>query len=166
VLKLSRSLTAVNAVLNSVIMNMTADKPLILFSFFEILALIAFSCGTFSAFTKFCASEATSTPEPALSDVNIFCALALLAAEICAAVIVVPVVVLLELTGVVAIGCFEGGRQWNRYLSKKLESITSIDVIEQTQLGNLGKAALRSLQRQLVFVHLGDGFGVVQVLDV
>ena len=42
----------------------------------------------------------------------------------------------------------------------------SIDVIEQTQFGNLGKAALCGFQRQLVFVHLGDGFGVVQVLDV
>ena len=59
-------------VFNSDIMNMTADKPLTLLSFFVIFELIAFSCGTFSAFTKFCAKEATSTPEPAPKELMIF----------------------------------------------------------------------------------------------
>jgi hypothetical protein len=67
--------------------------------------LIAFSCGTFSAFTKFCAKEATSTPEPALKDVRIFCALALFAAATSAAV--VAAVEVLELTAEVAMG-FKG----------------------------------------------------------
>ncbi len=104
-LKLSLSFTADIAVLSSDIMNMTADKPLTLLSFLAIFALIAFSCGTFSAFTKFCANEATSTPEPALKDVRIFCALALLAAATSAAV--VPAVEVLELTAEVAMG-FKG----------------------------------------------------------
>ncbi len=80
VLKLSLSFTAVIAVFNSDIMNMTAEMPLTLFSFLVILALIAFTFGARSASTKFCAKEATSAPEPALNDVMIFCALALLAA--------------------------------------------------------------------------------------
>ena len=80
VLKLSLSFTAVRAVLNSDIMNMTADNPLTLFSFLVILALMALTCGARSASTKFCANDATSTPEPALSELMIFCALALLAA--------------------------------------------------------------------------------------
>jgi hypothetical protein len=37
-----------------------------------ILALMAFACGAFSASTKFCAKEATSTPEPALREEIIF----------------------------------------------------------------------------------------------
>ena len=106
VLKLSRSLTALRAVLNSFIMNITADKPLTLLSFFAIFALIAFSCGIFSALTKFCAKEATSTPEPAFNEVMIFCALALLAAATSAAV--VAAVVELELTAEVAMGFREG----------------------------------------------------------
>ena len=73
-------------------MNMTADMPLTLASFLAILALMAFSCGAFSASTKFCAKEATSTPDPALKEEIIFCALALLAAASCAAVEVVAVV--------------------------------------------------------------------------
>ena len=101
VLKLSLSLTAVIAVFSSDIMNMTAEMPLTLFSFLVILALIAFTFGARSASTKFCAKEATSTPEPALNDVMIFCALALLAAANWAAV-VVPVVLELAVTGVVA----------------------------------------------------------------
>ena len=41
---------------------------------------MAFSWGPRSVSTRFCAKEATSTPEPALSEVMSFCALALLAA--------------------------------------------------------------------------------------
>jgi hypothetical protein len=68
---------------------------------------MAFSWGAFSASTKFCARDATSTPDPALSDEMIFCALALLAAANWAAVDVVPlvavfVVVVLDETAVVA----------------------------------------------------------------
>jgi hypothetical protein len=66
---------------------------------------MAFSCGAFSASTKFCANEATSTPEPALREEMIFCALALLAAASCAAVevvAVVPVVAVVDETAVVA----------------------------------------------------------------
>ena len=54
-------------------------------SFLVILALIAFSLGTRSALTRFWAKEFTSTPEPAPSEVNNFCALALLAAAVAAA---------------------------------------------------------------------------------
>jgi len=65
-----------------------------------ILALMAFSRGTRSASTKFCASEAVSTPEPADNEVMIFCALArlLAATEACDVAFVVAV----ELTEVVA----------------------------------------------------------------
>ena len=52
---------------------------------------MAFSRGTFSAFTKLSANDATSTPEPAPKEVMIFCALALLAAATCAAVLCVVV---------------------------------------------------------------------------
>jgi hypothetical protein len=63
--------------------------------------------------TKFWANEATSTPEPAPKDVNIFCALALLAAataaaEAAAGVTVVLAVVLEDVAlvvAVVAMGC-------------------------------------------------------------
>ena len=72
VLKLSLSFKALKAVLSSDIMNITDDKPLTLLSFLAILVLIAFSCGAFSASTKFCANEATSTPEPALNELMIF----------------------------------------------------------------------------------------------
>jgi hypothetical protein len=92
------------AFLSSVIMNMTADMPLTLASFLAILALMAFSCGAFSASTKFCAKDATSTPDPALKEEIIFCALALLAAANWAAVeVVVAVVALVDETAVVAI---------------------------------------------------------------
>jgi hypothetical protein len=91
-LKLSLSFTAVIAFFNSDIMNITADMPLTLASFLAIFALIAFACGACSAETKFCAREATSTPDPALKEEIIFCALALLAAASCAAVEVVAVV--------------------------------------------------------------------------
>jgi hypothetical protein len=83
-------------------MNITADMPLTLASFLAILALIALACGAFSASTKFCANEATSTPEPALKEEIIFCALALLAAANWAAVEVVAVVALVDETAVVA----------------------------------------------------------------
>jgi hypothetical protein len=84
-------------------MNITADMPLTLASFFAILALMAFACGAFSASTKFCANEATSTPEPALKEEIIFCALALLAAANWTAVeVVVAVVALVDETAVVA----------------------------------------------------------------
>ena len=56
-------------------------------SFLVILALIAFSLGTFSALTKFCANEVTSTPEPAPKEVSSFWALALLAAAVAAGVL-------------------------------------------------------------------------------
>ena len=68
-----------------------------------IFSLMAFSRGTFSAFTKFSANEATSTPEPAPKEVMIFCALALLAAATCAAVLCVVV-----LTEEVAMGFYQG----------------------------------------------------------
>ena len=84
-----------------------------------ILVLIAFSWGTRSASTKFCANEATSTPEPAPKELIRLCAAALLAAAVCAAVdvafldvaavdVVVAVVVpVLELTAVVAMWFFK-----------------------------------------------------------
>jgi hypothetical protein len=103
VLKLSLSFTALNAVLSSDIMNITADRPLTLLSFLVILALMALACGARSASTKFCAKAATSTPEPALRDEIIFCALALLAAATCAAVVVAVVAVEDDETAVVAI---------------------------------------------------------------
>jgi hypothetical protein len=105
-LKLSLSFTALSEFLSSDIMNITAERPLTLLSFFEILALMALACGARSASTKFCASEETSTPEPALSEEMIFCALALLAAATCAAEeALVPLVevALVEETDVVAI---------------------------------------------------------------
>lgn len=55
-------------------------------SFFVILVLISFCLGSFSAFTKFWASDVTSTPDPAPMEDMIFCALALFAAAIEAAV--------------------------------------------------------------------------------
>jgi H+/Cl- antiporter ClcA len=69
---------------------------------------MAFSWGTRSAFTKFCAKVATSTPEPALNDEIRLCAAALLAAAVCAAVVapLVAVLVVLELTAEVAMGFF------------------------------------------------------------
>jgi hypothetical protein len=51
-LKLFWSLSAVNAVFSSETTNETAEYPEMRASFFEILALIAFCCGTFSALTK------------------------------------------------------------------------------------------------------------------
>ena len=104
-LKLSLSLTALSVFLSSAIMNITAERPLTLLSFLVILALMALACGARSASTKFCANEATSTPEPALREEMIFCALALFAAATCAAeVVLAPVVevVLVEETAVVA----------------------------------------------------------------
>ena len=80
-------------------MNLTADRPLILLSFFVILALMAFSFGMRSASTRFWASEAVSTPEPAFREVNSFCAADLFAFWISAAVAAVLVV---ELTDDVA----------------------------------------------------------------
>ena len=73
--------------------------PEIRASFLVILALIAFSFGVRSAVTKFCASEATSTPEPAFKDLISPCAAALLAAAAAAAVVEAEV----ELATVVAI---------------------------------------------------------------
>jgi hypothetical protein len=64
-----------------------------------ILALMAFCCGVLSASTKFCANDATSTPEPALSDVSSFWAAARLAAAMSAAVLVL---LLADETAVVA----------------------------------------------------------------
>ena len=52
-----------------------------------ILALIASSLGTRSAFTKFSAKAFTSTPEPAPNDVLSFWAFALLAAAVAAGVL-------------------------------------------------------------------------------
>ena len=69
--------------------------------FLAIFALMAFFWGALSASTKFCAKDVTSTPEPAPSDVRIFCALALLAAAICAEVC--GVVELVEVLGVVVL---------------------------------------------------------------
>jgi hypothetical protein len=71
--------------------------------------------------TKFCANEATSTPEPALNEVMIFCALALLAAATSAAV--EAAVEVLELTGVVAIRFLRVYRQCDRIQQQKLEPI-------------------------------------------
>jgi hypothetical protein len=59
-----------------------------------------------SASTRFCARDATSTPDPALSDDKSFCAAALLAAWISAAVEVAVLVV--ELTGNIAMIFFGG----------------------------------------------------------
>ena len=69
--------------------------------------MIAFFCGTVSASTKFCAKAATSTPEPALSDVKSFCAADRLAAAVAAAtlaalLVVAVLAVLVEETAVVA----------------------------------------------------------------
>jgi hypothetical protein len=110
VLKLSLSFKAVSEVCSSDIMNITAEIPLTLLSFFVILALIAFAWGNCSASTKFCAKEAVSTPDPALSEVTIFCAAALLAAAVALATFVfdaavdvgVVALAVVELTEVVA----------------------------------------------------------------
>ena len=79
VLKLLWSLSAVIAVLTCDNTNDIAEYPEIRASFLVILALIAFFCGAPSASTKFCARDATSTPEPAPKDEMSFCAAALLA---------------------------------------------------------------------------------------
>jgi hypothetical protein len=109
-------------------MNMTAEIPLTLASFLDILVLMAFSRGMRSVSTKFCANDVTSTPEPALKEERIFCAEAFLEASNCAAVMelaveVAPDVVLLELTGVVAIRFLRVYRQCDRIQQQKLEPI-------------------------------------------
>ena len=147
-------------------MNMTADRPLILLSFFEILALIAFSFGMRSASTRFCASDAVSTPEPAFSEVNSFCAADLFAFWISAAVAAALVV---ELTGDVAMVFLRGKRSIgvNRQVPGILEQFFHLlDVIEQVQLRDLRETALRRFQRQHVLVHLGDRFGVVDIFRI
>ena len=106
VLKLSRSFNAVSLVFSSDIMNITADKPLTLVSFFAILALINVFCGKPSASVRLCASVATFTPEPAPSDVMIACAFALFVAARSAAA-VEALVPLVEVTEVVAMIFFK-----------------------------------------------------------
>ena len=118
VLKLLRSFKADSLVLSSDIMNITADQPLTLLSFLVILALMAFCFGMPSALTRLCAKEVTSTPDPAPSDVIIFCALALLAAARSAA----EVVLVVELTEEVAMAKFKLSNG-NRLGQKKLEPI-------------------------------------------
>jgi len=54
-----------------------------------ILVLSSVSLGNFSALTKLCAKDVTSTPEPALMEDLIFCAFALLVAAMLAAVVAV-----------------------------------------------------------------------------
>ena len=65
VLKLLLSSKAVKLVWKDCMMYITPDKPEIVESFFWIFALMSFFWGISSAFTKFCASALTLTPEPA-----------------------------------------------------------------------------------------------------
>ena len=100
----------------------------------------------------------------------IFWALALLAAAVCAdkeealvevvallAVdVVVPAVVLVP-TAVVAIyGSFCYFTSIVKFDLSSKNLSPSIHILKQTQLRNLRKTALRSLQSQLVFVHFGN----------
>lgn len=72
-------------------------------SFLVILLLIACSLGKRSASTKFCANEATSTPEPAPKEVINFCAFALFVAAAVAAADPDSAAAVDELSAVVAI---------------------------------------------------------------
>lgn len=110
-LKLSFFCKADNAVLSSDIMKEMAEYPEMRASFLVIFSLMAFSRGVRSASTRFCARDATSTPEPALSEFMTFCAAArFFAAAVWAAVAVVLdvavlavlAVLVLELSAVVA----------------------------------------------------------------
>ena len=73
-LKLLLSFKAVKLSEKACMMYITPDKPETLESFLVILELISFCFGAISAFTKFWASAAVSTPEPALKELMIFCA--------------------------------------------------------------------------------------------
>ena len=73
-LKLFLSFSAVKLSENACMMYITPDKPEIFESFLLIFELMSFFWGAISASTKFCASAAVSTPEPAPKELMIFCA--------------------------------------------------------------------------------------------